>query len=94
MKETTAITEEGTFEWPPKNAHYKQRGVYMKPNVLDSLLLNAQWQFWKLYMIESQKWLNQNYILYVIIRPSNNPWIFHVISSFGEISVYRSKYVK
>lgn len=25
MKETTAITEEGKFEWPPKNAHYKQR---------------------------------------------------------------------
>lgn len=37
--------------------------VYMKIKcLLDSLLLNAQWQFWKLYMIESQKWLNQNYI--------------------------------
>ena len=30
MKETTAITEEGKFEWPPKNAHCKQRGVHMK----------------------------------------------------------------
>lgn len=36
MKETTAIAaiaEEGKFEWPPKNAHYKQRGVYIKSNV-------------------------------------------------------------
>lgn len=33
MKETTAIAEEGKFEWPPKNAHYKQRGVYIKSSV-------------------------------------------------------------
>lgn len=33
MKETTAITEEGKFEWPPKNVHYKRREVYIKSNV-------------------------------------------------------------
>lgn len=93
MKETTAITEEGKFEWPPKNAHYKQRGVHMKSVSVRLITFGCTVTILETVHDKSHRydWNNQSYILYVMIGPLNNPWIFHVFIGFEEAPVSVSK---
>lgn len=89
MKETTAITEEEKFEWPPKNAHCKQRGMHMKSVSVRLITFGCTVTILETVHDKSHRydWNNQSYILYVMIGPLNNPWIFHVFTGFGEAPV-------